>query len=91
MHRFKEAQEDHVELNIGGYRFQTSVPTLRRVPHTFFDAYFSGRYSQDVCKDGSIFVDRNGEHVGHILEYMRDVCGGAWRASERVLTACAEA
>jgi hypothetical protein len=72
MHRHKEAQEGRVELNIGGYRFETSVQTLRRVPHTFFDAYFSGRYAQDVCKDGSIFVDRDGEHFGHVLEYMRD-------------------
>jgi hypothetical protein len=72
MHTHKEAHEGHVELNIGGYRFQTSVQTLRRVPHTFFDAYFSGRYAQDVCSDGSIFVDRDGEHFSHVLEYMRD-------------------
>jgi hypothetical protein len=72
MHKHKEAQEDRVELNIGGYRFQTSVQALRRVPHTIFDAYFSGRYAQDVCADGSIFVDRDGEHFGHVLEYMRD-------------------
>jgi hypothetical protein len=65
-------QQGHVELNIGGYRFETSVQTLRRVPHTFFDAYFSGRYAQDVCNDGSIFVDRDCEHFGHVLEYMRD-------------------
>jgi hypothetical protein len=72
MHKHKEAQEGRVELNIGGYRFHTSVQALRRVPHTFFDAYFSGRYAQDVCDDGSIFVDRDGEHFGHVLEYMRD-------------------
>jgi Ni,Fe-hydrogenase III small subunit len=72
MHRHKEAQEGRVELNIGGYRFETSVQALRRVPHTFFDAYFSGRYAQDVCADGSIFVDRDGKHFGHVLEYMRD-------------------
>jgi hypothetical protein len=72
MHKHKEAQEGHVELNIGGSHFQTSVQTLRRVPNTFFDAYFSGRYAQDVCRDGSIFVDRYGEHFGHVLEYMRD-------------------
>jgi hypothetical protein len=72
MHRYKEAQEGRVELNVGGYRFETSVQALRRVPHTFFDAYFSGRYAQDVCADGSIFVDRDGEHFGHVLEYMRD-------------------
>jgi hypothetical protein len=72
MHNHKETQEGHVELNIGGYHFQTSVQALRRIPHTFFDAYFSGRYAQDVCDDGSIFVDRDGEHFGHILEYMSD-------------------
>jgi hypothetical protein len=72
MHMHREAQEGCVELNIGGHRFETSVQALRRVPHTFFDAYFSGRYAQDVCNDGSIFVDRDGEHFGHILEYMRD-------------------
>jgi hypothetical protein len=68
----QDEQQGHVELNIGGYRFQTSVQMLRRLPHTFFDAYFSGRYAQDVCNDGSIFVDRDDEHFGHVLEYMRD-------------------
>jgi hypothetical protein len=72
MQTHQEKQEGHVELNIGGYRFQTSVQTLRRIPHTFFDAHFSGRYAQDVCRGGSIFVDRDGEHSGHVLEYMRD-------------------
>jgi hypothetical protein len=56
MKMHKEAQEGRVELDIGGRRFETSVQTLRRVPNTFFDAYFSGRYAQDVCADGSIFV-----------------------------------
>jgi hypothetical protein len=72
MHKLKEEQEGRVELNIGGYRYETSVQTLRRVPHTFFDAYFSGRYAQDMCVDGSIFVDRDGEHFGHVLGFMRD-------------------
>jgi hypothetical protein len=40
MHNHTEVQEGRVELNIGGYRFQTSVQALRRLPHTFFDAYF---------------------------------------------------
>jgi N-acetylneuraminic acid mutarotase len=72
MQMHQAAHEGRVELNIGGYRFETSVQTLRRVPHTFFDAYFSGRYAQDVCADGSIFVDRDGEHFVYVLEYMRD-------------------
>jgi hypothetical protein len=72
MQMHQAAHEGRVELNIGGFRFETSVQTLRRIPHTFFDAYFSGRYAQDVCADGSIFVDWDGEHFRHILEYMRD-------------------
>jgi hypothetical protein len=44
------------------------VQTLQRGPHTFSDAYFSGRYAQVVCRDGSIFVDRDGEHFRHVLE-----------------------
>jgi N-acetylneuraminic acid mutarotase len=72
MQKHKETTKGYVQLNIGGHRFETSVQTLRRVPSTFFDAYFSGRYEQDVCADGSIFVDRDGENFGHILEYMRD-------------------
>jgi hypothetical protein len=72
MHKHKEAQVGRVELNVGGYRFETSVQTLRRLPHTFFDAYFSGQYAQDVCADGSIFIDRDGEHFGQVLQYLRD-------------------
>jgi hypothetical protein len=90
MQTHAEQQQGRVELNIGGHCFQTSVQTLRRVPHTFFHSYFSGRYAQDVCLDGSIFVDRDGEHFGHVLEYMRDG-GGVWRTSERVFTARTEA
>jgi hypothetical protein len=72
MQMHQAAHEGRVELNIGGFRFETSVQTLRRVPHIFFDDYFSGRYAQDVCADSSIFVDQDGEHFGYILKCMRD-------------------
>jgi hypothetical protein len=72
MQMHQAEHEGRVELNIGGFRFETSVRTLHCISHTFFDAYFSGRYAQDVCADGSIFVDRDGAHFGHVLEYMRD-------------------
>jgi hypothetical protein len=71
MQGHQERHEGRVELNIGGFHFQTSVQTLRRLPNTFFHAYFSGHYAQDVCDDGSVFVDRNGEHFGYVLEYLR--------------------
>jgi hypothetical protein len=72
MQKQREAQEGRVVLDIGGYRYTTSVQTLRRLPGTFFDAYFSGRYTMDRSEDGSIFIDRDGKHFGQVLEYLRD-------------------
>jgi hypothetical protein len=68
-----EVQEGRVEHNIGGRRYETPVQTLLRVPHTIFETYiyFSDRYAQDVCADGSVFVDRDSEHFGDVLGYMR--------------------
>jgi hypothetical protein len=73
MQKQQEAQQQgRVVLDIGGYRYTTSVQTLRRLPGTFFDAYFSGRYTMDRSEDGSIFIDRDGKHFGQVLEYLRD-------------------
>jgi hypothetical protein len=68
----KEQREGRVLLNVGGYRYETSVQTLRRVPRNLFDAYFSGRYAQEICTDGSNFVDRDGILFGHVLQHMRE-------------------
>jgi hypothetical protein len=72
MQKQQEAQQGRVVLDIGGYRYTTSVQSLRRLPGTFFDAYFSGRYIMDRSEDGSIFIDRDGKHFGQVLEYLRD-------------------
>jgi N-acetylneuraminic acid mutarotase len=72
MQKQQEAQRGRVVLDIGGYRYTTSVQTLRRLPGTFFDAYFSGRYTVEQSEDGSIFIDRDGKHFGQVLEYLRD-------------------
>jgi hypothetical protein len=65
-------QQGRVVLDIGGFRYTTSVQTLRRIPGTFFDAFFSGRHTMDRSEDGSVFIDCDGEHFGQVLEYMRD-------------------
>jgi hypothetical protein len=72
MQKQEEAQQGRVVLDFGGYRYTTSIQTLRRLPGTFFDAYFSGRYAMDKSEDGSIFIDRDGKHFGQVLEYLRD-------------------
>jgi hypothetical protein len=80
MQKQREAQQGRIVLDIGGYRYTTSVQTLRRLPGTFFDAYFSGRYIMDQSEDGSIVIDWDGKHFGQVLEYLRD---GAVSVAER--------
>jgi N-acetylneuraminic acid mutarotase len=48
------------------------METLRRLPGTFFDDYFRNHYAKDICEDGSIFIDRDGEHFEHVLNYLKN-------------------
>ena len=90
MQQHEERHEGRVELDVGGMRYVTSVETLRRVPHTFFDAYFSGRYEVDRCEDGSVFIDRDGSLFGHVLEYLRDGVVSVAEAVEEGPSLCGE-
>ncbi|XP_058084459.1 FH protein interacting protein FIP2 isoform X2 [Magnolia sinica] len=61
-------------LDIGGKKFSTTIDTLtQREPDSMLAAMFSGRHT--VCLDsqkGFIFVDRDGKHFRHILNWLRD-------------------
>ncbi|XP_062113594.1 FH protein interacting protein FIP2-like [Humulus lupulus] len=63
-----------IRLNIGGKKFYTTIDTLtQREPHSMLAAMFSGRHT--VCQDpekGFVFVDRDGKHFRHILNWLRD-------------------
>ncbi|KAK3446434.1 hypothetical protein EUGRSUZ_A02129 [Eucalyptus grandis] len=63
-----------VRLSIGGKKFSTTVDTLsQREPDSMLAAMFSGRHV--VCRDpdtGYVFVDRDGKHFRHILNWLRD-------------------
>ena len=67
-----EFQSSPVHLNIGGHRFTTSLQTLRRDPDSMLATMFSGRHKLIQEPDGSYFVDRDGTHFRHILNYLRD-------------------
>ena len=68
-------EKDKAVLNVGGTRFTTSVQTLTSVPDTFFASMFSGRFDLTLDADGAYFIDRDGSHFRHILEYLRDPTG----------------
>ncbi|KAK4483765.1 hypothetical protein RD792_010968 [Penstemon davidsonii] len=58
----------------GGKKFCTTIDTLtQRDPESMLAAMFSGRHT--ICQDsekGYIFVDRDGKHFRHILNWLRD-------------------
>jgi hypothetical protein len=64
--------EPRIKIDIGGVRYTTSSSTLCRFPESMLGAMFSGRHtlSQDV--EGFYFIDRDGKHFRHILNFLRD-------------------
>jgi len=71
-----------VELNVGGSHFAASLETLRGghvrrpgcdiVGDSMLSAMFSGRVPTRRDAEGRFFIDRDGRHFHHILNYLRD-------------------
>lgn len=67
-----------VSLNVGGMLFTTSLETLRgfgfgqNADGSMLEAMFSGRSPTRRDAEGRFFIDRDGRHFGHILNYLRD-------------------
>ena len=60
-----------IKLNVGGQYFTTSLETLTKDPGSMLHAMFSGRFDTKPAEDGSYFIDRDGTHFRHILNYFR--------------------
>jgi hypothetical protein len=63
--------EPIVNLNVGGVRVMTSLANLRRFPDTMIGCMFSGRHTMHKGEDGYFFIDRDGTHFHHILNFLR--------------------
>ena len=61
---------DMVRLNVGGQIYCTTLSTLRS-EETMLSAMFSGRFDVRKDADGAVFIDRDGTHFRHILNYLR--------------------
>ncbi|EYU18185.1 hypothetical protein MIMGU_mgv1a0116241mg, partial [Erythranthe guttata] len=62
-----------IRLNIGGKKFCTTIDTLtQREPDSMLAAMFSGRHTVQDSDKGYVFVDRDGKHFRHILNWLRD-------------------
>jgi hypothetical protein len=66
-------QKSKINLDIGGHNFTTSRQTLTSVPDTYFASLFSGRFELTPDDDDErYFIDRDGRHFHHILNFLRD-------------------
>jgi hypothetical protein len=68
------SSSDRVSLDVGGTRFTTTIATLTRDKDSFFAAMFSGKFELTRDSSGGVtaFIDRDGSHFKHILNYLRD-------------------
>ncbi|PAA76920.1 hypothetical protein BOX15_Mlig024088g3 [Macrostomum lignano] len=64
-------QCQYVKLNVGGYKYYTSVATLLK-QESMLSAMFSGRMNIFTDSEGWVMIDRDGKHFGIILNYLRD-------------------
>jgi len=64
--------QGRVLLDVGGFKYSTTVETLTKVPDSFLGRMFSGRFPIKVNEDGRIFIDRDGTHFHLILLFLRD-------------------
>ena len=78
-------QTNKVLLNVGGHRFETSRQTLVSVPDTYLASLFSGRFELASDAEGAYFIDRDGAHFRHVLNFLRD--SGSFKLSSGVAEA----
>ncbi|KAJ1389975.1 BTB/POZ protein, partial [Ochromonadaceae sp. CCMP2298] len=67
--------ESVVKLDVGGVRYTTTLTTLRRFPDSMIGCMFSGRHALSKGEDGYFFIDRDGTHFRHILNFLRSPKG----------------
>lgn len=68
--QFKSSKQ--IKLDVGGYKFTTTLTTLTADPDCMLAAMFSGRFMVERNEDGCVFIDRDGQYFHHILNWLRN-------------------
>jgi hypothetical protein len=71
MEGVQQFQGSKVMLDVGGHKMSTTKQTLTSIENTFFASMFSGRFILEPDEDGYYFIDRDGKHFRHILNFLR--------------------
>jgi len=67
---------NRIVLDVGGTRYATTVTTLCSCPG-MLDSMFSQRHTVKFERDGSVFIDRDGQLFEHVLAFLRN--GSRWQ------------
>lgn len=60
-----------VKLNIGGYKYETTVNTLTSGKPNFFSSLLQNNMPSFKDENGYYFIDRDGKYFEPILEFLR--------------------
>lgn len=61
-----------IKLNVGGKKFVTTKALLTNIPNTKLEKIITGRYPLMFDHKKRIFIDRNGEFFGYVLDCLRE-------------------
>lgn len=61
-----------LKLDVGGFKYATTLTTLTADPNSMLAAMFSGRFPVEKNDEGCIFIDRDGQLFHHILNWLRN-------------------
>eukprot|EP01113_Clastostelium_recurvatum_P004909 TRINITY_DN1217_c0_g1_i1.p1 TRINITY_DN1217_c0_g1~~TRINITY_DN1217_c0_g1_i1.p1 ORF type:complete len:397 (+),score=101.16 TRINITY_DN1217_c0_g1_i1:152-1192(+) len=62
----------HLRLDVGGYKFSTTITTLTSSPDSMLAAMFSGRFMLEKTDEGCVFIDRDGQLFQYVLTWLRN-------------------
>lgn len=71
-HNVQLKSSKQIKLDVGGYKFSTTLTTLTSDPDSMLAAMFSGRFPVEKNEDGCVFIDRDGQYFHHILNWLRN-------------------
>uniref|UniRef100_UPI00398F0EC6 BTB/POZ domain-containing protein KCTD14 n=1 Tax=Pristiophorus japonicus TaxID=55135 RepID=UPI00398F0EC6 len=60
-----------ISLNVGGRVYCTALGTLKKYPLSRLALMFGGQSRPMLDAEGRYFIDRDGTHFGHVLDFLR--------------------
>jgi hypothetical protein len=63
---------ERIKLDVGGRNYSSTFQTLTSVPDSLLAKIVRGEVPSERTPDGRIFIDRDGRHFRHILNFLRN-------------------